>query len=120
MLDRHLRHRYAIPVAALFAQQEAIERRAFQRLRGAAAAKAILALVADRIWIGGYYDFQKLLPGLLEEVHPTMMPRISRTLFGMSSNNFAALGKPQTTPLSLRPTTNTPPSALAKPQIHLR
>lgn len=54
------------------------------------------------------------------EFTATMMPRMSRTLLGISSMSFAASLTPTAMPRSSRPMISLPPSALAKPQIHRR
>ena len=58
-----MRHGNTIPRATLLAKEKLIERGAFELLLGAAAAKVVFALVADRIGVRLHQDLEKLLSG---------------------------------------------------------
>ena len=50
------RHRRVVPVAAVLAEQELVQRGPPQDLLGATAPVVVVSLIANRIWIGGYLD----------------------------------------------------------------
>ena len=69
ILDAHVRHRHAIPMSPLPAQQKPVQGGSFEGLIRAAAALKILALVTDRIGVRLHGDFKVLPAHFLAQVH---------------------------------------------------
>ena len=78
------------------------------------------SLVTHGIGVGLHVDLNQLLALFADQIDIHHDPQDVSDLVGQVSNSLSASVTPMATPLSLRPITSTPPSALANPQIHFR
>ena len=85
-------NRYAIPVQALLAQQEAVQRRAFEFLFSAAAAVVVFTLVADGIRVGVNHDFQQVQAVLLFQIDIHHDAQHVADFIGQVFQQFAGVG----------------------------